>query len=81
MSITSDANDTASLPMFPPVRSAACPIDPPADLAGWRNEEGLRRCRWLGVEVLRWLQIYRRRFRCKSCAFAVAWRYSAFTNL
>jgi hypothetical protein len=53
LSIASDANDTASLPMFPPVRSAACPFDPPADFAGWCNEEGPRRCRWRGVEVLR----------------------------
>jgi cytochrome P450 len=38
-----DLADLADLPVFPGVRSARCPFDPPAQHADWREETGLRR--------------------------------------
>ena len=51
MTTTSDANDTANLPAFPPVRRASCPLDPPAEFADWRESDGLHRVIWNGVSV------------------------------
>lgn len=51
MTLTSDTNETTSLPVFPPVRPSSCPFDPPAQFAGWRTGQGLQRCRWRGVDV------------------------------
>jgi cytochrome P450 len=48
---TSDTNETANLPDFPPARPAACPFDPHSDFAQWRESDGLRRVKWNGHTV------------------------------
>jgi cytochrome P450 len=51
VSTTSDTNDIANLPAFPPARPASCPFDPPPDFAEWRECGGLRRVNWNGNAV------------------------------
>ncbi|MEQ4725820.1 cytochrome P450, partial [Nonomuraea sp. B19D2] len=49
MSITTDTHDDAGLPVFPGRRSQRCPLDPPAEYAGWRQADGLQQVRlWNG---------------------------------
>jgi cytochrome P450 len=42
---------STDLPVFPGEREARCPLNPPADYAQWREEEGLRRVNWNGHTV------------------------------
>jgi len=51
MSTVTDANETAGLPVFPGVRSARCPFDPPSEYAQWREAERLRKVVWGGHTV------------------------------
>ncbi|MFJ2559216.1 MULTISPECIES: cytochrome P450 [unclassified Streptomyces] len=48
---TIPANDHAGLPTFPGERDARCPFDPPAEQAGWRENEGLQRAMLHGEPV------------------------------
>ncbi len=42
---------TSDLPVIPMQRAARCPLAPPTEFAGWRQEPGLRRVMWNGQEV------------------------------
>ncbi|MEV4364287.1 cytochrome P450 [Nonomuraea sp. NPDC004186] len=49
MTITTDTHDNSGLPVFPGIRSQRCPLDPPAEYAGWRQADGLQHVRmWNG---------------------------------
>lgn len=45
---TDTTTSNAKLPVFPGVRSARCPFDPPAEHADWREGAGLRQVLWRG---------------------------------
>ena len=42
---------TSDLPVIPLRRAAQCPLAPPAEFAGWRQEPGLRQAMWNGETV------------------------------
>jgi cytochrome P450 len=42
---------TSDLPVIPMRRAAQCPLAPPAEFAGWREESGLQRAMWNGQQV------------------------------
>jgi cytochrome P450 len=42
---------TPDVPVIPMRRDAQCPLAPPAEFTGWRDEPGLRRARWNGELV------------------------------
>ncbi len=45
---TSRHQSGTELPVIPAPRSAQCPLAPPAEFAGWREQPGLRRVVWQG---------------------------------
>jgi cytochrome P450 len=45
---TSDPSSETDLPVIPAPRAAHCPLKPPAEFAGWRDEPGLRRAMYQG---------------------------------
>jgi cytochrome P450 len=46
----STTKESTGLPIYPGVRSARCPFDPPAEYADWRRAEGLQRAElWNGA--------------------------------
>jgi cytochrome P450 len=50
-STTSDSRPETDLPVIPAQRAAHCPLHPPPEFVGWRNEDGLRRAVWNGQQV------------------------------
>ena len=50
MSIISGTSE-ASLPTLPVPRAAQCPLAPPPEFAGWRNEDGLRQAMFQGNPI------------------------------
>jgi cytochrome P450 len=42
---------TSDLPVIPARREAHCPLAPPTEFAGWREESGLQRAIWNGQQV------------------------------
>ncbi|OBI89113.1 cytochrome P450 [Mycobacterium asiaticum] len=48
MSTTSDVRSEADLPVIPVQRDAQCPLAPPAEFVGWRDEPGLRKAMYHG---------------------------------
>jgi hypothetical protein len=51
MNTTDTAASTDGLPLFPPLRLASCPFDPPAEYAQWRGQPGLQRVSWKGIPL------------------------------
>jgi cytochrome P450 len=45
------AHENTDLPAFPGTRSTRCPLDPPAEQAGWLRDDGPRRALWRGTPV------------------------------
>src|ERR1700741_5071425 len=44
---------TSDLPVIPMQRAPRCPLAPPSEFAGWRQEPGLRKAMWNGQPVWR----------------------------
>ena len=48
ISITSDVGSDTDLPVIPARAPLQCPLRPPAEFVGWREEPGLRRAMYHG---------------------------------